>query len=119
MNPDTPPNEEREQKINFMTEAMLFFGKLQTEISCALVLDPKINAQLQRDLQVSEEVMEKEMDAATIGFIKQMPRATMTRSSMWGRAAAFHSNITGNPEMHEILEEVNRRIMDRVIDDHH
>lgn len=119
MNETLPPDEEREKNVRFVTEVMLFLGRVQTEISCALVLDPKINLKLQKQLKMSEEQMEQAMDAVALAVIGISPLATMVRSSMFGRIMALHSNITGNPEMHEILEEVNRRIMDRVIEDHH
>jgi hypothetical protein len=85
-------------------------SELQLEISRALVENPVHKADLLKQMKTSENDMQLRVDRAVHGFVRTMPLASMNRQNLFMEALALHSNLTGNPLVHELLEEVNRQI---------
>jgi hypothetical protein len=85
---------------------------IQNEMSCCMILDPKVHALLSEDLKGSENNMEIKMNAAVEGFLAAMPLASMNRCNMFCKAIAMHTNITGDHTMHEIFDAVNDSVLD-------
>ena len=109
--------EDEESIVDFVVEMMVFLGLVQKEISCALVLDSASSEKLKAQLRMSEEQIEHKLNAVALECIKMFPLETMNGSSMFGRIISLHSNITGNSEMHRIMEKVNEKLMDHFIKD--
>lgn len=87
-------------------------GCIQQDISRVLLTDKANQKKLSEQLQGSENDMEIKMDKAVHAFIAVMPLATMNRINLFCKTLCLHGNLTGNPAIHDIFDEVNRQIFD-------
>lgn len=85
---------------------------LQRDISIALTTDDNHRKKLSQRLKLSEEEMQKIFDRAVHGVVDAMPLATMNRCNMLTMIMAMHSNVTGNPLLHEVFRRVNKRALE-------
>ena len=107
-------SEQRKNLIRLFTEFNKITGKIQQEISRVLVEDEKVKADLKKQLKGSENDMEIVMNNAAYFFIKVMPLASMNGCNMFGKVLALHSNLTGDPTMHEVFDAVNQQVYDEM-----
>jgi hypothetical protein len=86
-----------------------FTSKVQRDISIAIVSDENNKEKLKQQLKLSEEKMQEIMDNAVLTFLSAMPLATMNHSNLFNQALALHSNLTKNPVMHMVVDELRKR----------
>ena len=103
--------EEYEKLREMVWFVSMFTDDIQRDISIALALDPKHREKLAKRLKLTEEEMQKIIDNAVYVFLDAMMLATMNRCNMFTMAMAKHSNVTGDPVLHEIFGELNERAL--------
>ena len=87
-------------------------SKLQIEMSKVLVTSKEAKSRLERQLRMPDHAQEELLANATHQFIAVFPLASMLGQNMFSKALAYHSNLTGDPSMHAIFEEVNDEVME-------
>jgi hypothetical protein len=85
---------------------------IQRDISIALTTHKDCCKKLSLRLKLSEEEMQKLMDKAAHAVLDVMPLATMNRCNMFTMIMAMHSNITGDPMLHEVFRRINQRALE-------
>jgi hypothetical protein len=96
------------QTINEIT------GDIQKDICLSLLEDPSNREKLIKQLKQSESEVETEVNKAIGHFLSVMPIATMNKYNLFCKVFGMHSNLTGSNTMHEVLEEVNKRVFDEM-----
>ena len=112
--PLIPPERDLSGLVKFFKTANEVTGNIQKEISIALLKDPAMQKKLAKQLKMSENDAEIETNKVVRAFIDEMPKATMNGYNLVGKVFAMHANITGDPTMHDVFDEVNRQVFDEM-----
>lgn len=108
------PNFKFDQLVQLFQTINEITGDIQKDICLSLLQDPSNREKLTQQLKRSESEMETEVDKAVGHFLSVMPIATMNKYNLFCKVFAMHSNLTGSSTMHDVLEEVNRRVFDEM-----
>ena len=114
--PLIPPSPEFNRLVRLFKTINEVSGVIQKDISLALLRDPAMQKKLSEQMKMSESDIETQVDKTVTDFIKQMLIATMNGYNLFGRVFAMHSNITGDPLMHDVFDEVNRQVFEEMND---
>jgi hypothetical protein len=114
--PLIPPERDLSGLVKFFKTANEVTGTIQKDISIALLKDPAMQKKLSKQLKMSENDAQLETDKVVRAFIDEMPKATMNGYNLVGKVFAMHANITGDPTMHDVFDEVNRQVFEEMED---
>jgi hypothetical protein len=114
--PLIPPERDLSGLVKFFKTANEVTGTIQKDISIALLKDPAMQKKLSKQLKMSENDAQLETDKVVRAFIDEMPKATMNGYNLFGKVFAMHANITGDPTMHDVFDEVNRQVFEEMED---
>ena len=115
--PLIPPERNITELVKYFKKTNEVTGAIQKDISIALLRDPAMQKKVSDQLKMSENDAQLETDKVVKAFIDEMPKATMNGYNLFGKVFAMHSNITGDPTMHEVFDEVNRQVFDDIEND--
>lgn len=112
--PLIPPERDISKLVKFFKTTNEVTGTIQKDISIALLRDPAVQKKLTAQLKMPENDAQLETDKVVKAFIDEMPKATMNGYNLFGKVFAMHSNITGDPTLHDVFDEVNRQVFDEM-----
>lgn len=115
--PLIPPERDISKAVRFFKQLVEVSGTIQQDMSRVLLTDKTNQQELSKQLQGSENDMEIRMDKAVHAFIAVMPLACMNRVNLFAKTMCLHGNLTGDPGIHDIFDEVNRQIHDETDND--
>lgn len=107
----TPQERERVNNLKFYREFNEVTSILQKDMSRSLLSDPRHRANLTKQLKLSENDVELLLDKAAYFLLSVMPLASMNRTNIIGRVIALHSNLTGDPMIHDLFEEITHEVL--------
>jgi hypothetical protein len=114
--PLIPPERDLSGLVKFFKAVNEVTGTIQKDISIALLKDPAMQKKVSNQLKMSENDAQLETDKVVKAFIDEMPKATMNGYNLFGKVFAMHANITGDPTMHDVFDEVNRQVFEEMED---
>jgi hypothetical protein len=107
----TAQERERVNNLKFYREFNEVTSILQKDISRSLLFDPNHKANLTKQLKMSENDVELLLDKVAHTVLAVMPLASMNRTNMLGRILALHSNLTGDPMIHDMFDEITHEVL--------
>jgi hypothetical protein len=114
--PLIPPEKDIEALVKYFKKTNEVTGAIQKDISIALLRDPAMQKKVSDQLKMSENDAQLETDKVVKAFINEMPKATLNGYNLFSKVFAMHANITGDPTMHDVFDEVNRQVFDEMKD---
>ena len=79
---------------------------IKGDISYHLIKHKQVFDQLEKDNNGTENIMMEKMNKATLGFVSQMPLATLNSVNLFMNLLAYHSEITGDQTLVNILRKI-------------
>jgi len=110
----TPQEQKRLRFIRLFKEFNAVSSSIQYDMARVLLTDENNRNELSKQLKENENQMEIRMNKAVHAFIGVMPLATMNHCNLFGKVLALHSNLTGDPLMHDTYDEVNRQTIEEM-----
>lgn len=84
---------------------------IQVEISKAVVKDKGIREELEKQLKLTENEVETLIQNHVFQLIRLMPIATLHRVNLVLKIMSYHSNLTGDPLIHQLFGQLNEQIL--------
>ena len=98
---------ENEESLTALLEAMSeLTSDIQGDISYHLIKHKQVFDQVDKDNNGPENIMMEKMNRATLGFVSQMPLATLNSVNLFMNLLAYHSEITGDQTLVNILRKI-------------
>jgi hypothetical protein len=104
----TSQEQERLELVRFYKQFNAYSSDIQNDIARALLVSPTNRLKLTRQLQLPDHKQAELLESYAMNALEGMMLSTMNHSNMFGKLLALHSNLTGDPLMHDIFDEVNR-----------
>jgi hypothetical protein len=82
-------------------------GKLQVEMSAALVANEANRIDLCQWLKKPEEAMQHQLNKAVFAFVGAMPLASMNGVNLFMEAMLLHVQLTGDPMIEQVVTKIN------------
>ena len=112
MNEPVPDAPSKDQLIEHFVQHNRISGKLQYEMSKAILKEPGFAEQLDKQSKMSEEDAFQILLNALRQLLKVLPLAQLHRINLSCWLLKLHSDLTGDPTMQEVVEAVNQRVHD-------
>ena len=110
----TPHKENKLKLVRLFTKFNRVSSWIQNDIAKALLTDPKNRDHLAKQMKMSDHDQAVLLDQYTYNALEGMMLGTMNHCNMFGKTMAMHANLTGDPLMHDVFDEVNRQIVEEM-----
>lgn len=110
MNEPVPDTPSKDQLIEHFAAHNTISGKLQYEMSKAILKQPGRTENLEKQSKLSEEAVFQILLNVIRQLLELMPLAQLHRINLSCWIAKLHADLTGDSTMQEVMEEINRRV---------
>ena len=104
-----PNTHSDESLIKLLEDMSGFTAQLQTDIACSLLSDDKIKDKVNEHNNQSEEKIMQRLNSVLYSFASTCPLAALNMTNLFMAIISYHSQITGNPKISNILKDIEQR----------